>query len=479
MKNRLIFIFAVIFIFVFIVSPFSVFAFVSSGEGEALLLQEGEYDIIESEQSGYKSALRSSQSAEDFVYNALLECEDEIDVSLYNIPLDDLLAFYSNVVNDNPDLFYVSSSVSYTYYRTTGYIAQIFPEYSLSADEITQAKEVFNNGAAKALSAIDANMNDLQIALTLHDIVCSIAHYPNVNLNTDDKEIYHSAYGLFYDGEVVCAGYTLSYSYLMNQAGVPCEYVVSNSMEHAWNLVKIGNSWYNVDCTWDDLDFSASISIDGCMSHNHFLKSNTKFSSQECSFHYDGVTYDSISAVDTSFDSAFWDNVISNIYSVNGDYYYLVFENGTGYLNLKKKTQAGTVFNVKRIFSGVSSSFSVTVYDQNGNAYTNTIPDLFSRIKLLDNRFYIIAGKKIYSVNTAGVQYLITGIDDFCLGIGCDTNNNLTYQYSSDTDTVNVLDKLEYFNEYMTVTKNVNYNNYPDVNYDLTVNAKDYAMITH
>lgn len=67
------------------------------------------------------------------------------------------------------------------------------------------------------------------------------------------KTPYHqTAYSVFCDDYTVCAGYTKAFTILMNGAGVDTLSVTSK--EHAWNMICINDSWYNIDLTWDDLD---------------------------------------------------------------------------------------------------------------------------------------------------------------------------------------------------------------------------------
>ena len=46
---------------------------------------------------------------------------------------------------------------------------------------------------------------------------------------------------------------------LMNGAGIDTIAVLST--DHAWNMIRINDSWYHMDCTWDDLDGYAGYEI--------------------------------------------------------------------------------------------------------------------------------------------------------------------------------------------------------------------------
>ena len=96
------------------------------------------------------------------------------------------------------------------------------------------------------------DMSDLEKIRALHDWVIHNAHY-------DTSYSDYSGPGILLNGEAVCAGYAEAFEMLCNAAGIECVYVTGkagSSYEdaggHAWNMVKLGDSWYNVDCTWDD-----------------------------------------------------------------------------------------------------------------------------------------------------------------------------------------------------------------------------------
>ncbi len=57
------------------------------------------------------------------------------------------------------------------------------------------------------------------------------------------------------DHSSVCAGYSRAYQYILQKLGIPCYYCTGSSGEdHAWNIVKLDDGYYNVDVTWDDTD---------------------------------------------------------------------------------------------------------------------------------------------------------------------------------------------------------------------------------
>ncbi len=81
--------------------------------------------------------------------------------------------------------------------------------------------------------------------------------------NYDSPDVAYSNARTAYDclkyGEGVCESYTRTYKAILDRLGIPCivavgGYKVSDTQteNHAWNYVKIGEKWYGVDVTHDD-----------------------------------------------------------------------------------------------------------------------------------------------------------------------------------------------------------------------------------
>ena len=62
--------------------------------------------------------------------------------------------------------------------------------------------------------------------------------------------ISHTAEGAFNRGIAVCDGYSKAFMVIMGHYGIKCRMVTGGY--HAWNMVKIKNKWYHIDCTYDD-----------------------------------------------------------------------------------------------------------------------------------------------------------------------------------------------------------------------------------
>lgn len=96
---------------------------------------------------------------------------------------------------------------------------------------------------------------DFEKARIAHDLINNKVSY-NYDFytgNLDEEAAFtQSAYSAICMDKTVCAGYSQAYQMLCNSAGVDTVSVTSKT--HQWNKVRLGDSWYNVDCTWDDYD---------------------------------------------------------------------------------------------------------------------------------------------------------------------------------------------------------------------------------
>lgn len=324
------------------------------------------------------------EEAAEYVYRQLLARATEIDISAYDIPLDDRRAFYSGVLNEHPDLYYVSTGFSY--YPNGNIVGSIIPKYT---DGLNDA--AFQAGLQKALSVIQPGMTELEKAIALHDYLVINCEYDYVNyLQGSIPQTSYSAYGVFVNGAAVCQGYALAYKLLLSKVGIDCYMVTSDSMNHAWNLIVLGGQYYQVDVTWDDPTWDRI----GRAAHTYMFRSDASFakhSDWEVTRGSEVVNY---TATDTRYDSAFWTNCSSPIVITEDGCYYVAYENSTG--NLKKKdsladiTDAGTtIINIGKwsVWGG-------------GGSWQGAYSGLF----MMDGRLYYNDTTSIYSISPDGTD---------------------------------------------------------------------------
>lgn len=104
-----------------------------------------------------------------------------------------------------------------------------------------------------------STLSDREKAKAVHDYLIKKFDYDTSEQNTDD-------YAGIQTGKMVCQGYALLYCKLLTILDIECKIVLSDN--HSWNVVKLSNTWYQVDVSGDDLGHIGIHAI----SHIHFLK---------------------------------------------------------------------------------------------------------------------------------------------------------------------------------------------------------------
>lgn len=153
---------------------------------------------------------------------------------------------FEAVCNDHPELFWLETGYSCKY-RQDGGCVEIDLEFNRLANDLTAAKTAFETQAQNLLSGAQGLGTDYEKEKYIHDALLTRVEY-----NTT-AELNQSAYSAMVNGQSVCAGYARAFQYLMQRLGIPCYYCTGYSGEnHAWNIVRLQEDYYNVDSTWDD-----------------------------------------------------------------------------------------------------------------------------------------------------------------------------------------------------------------------------------
>lgn len=97
----------------------------------------------------------------------------------------------------------------------------------------------------------------------------------------------YTAYTALHDGTGVCQAYALVFYRLCQENGIPARLIAGNdengSPTHGWNIVRIGEYYYNVDATWDDETASGNV---------YFLKNQADFSGHTRNKAYTGAAFE-------------------------------------------------------------------------------------------------------------------------------------------------------------------------------------------
>jgi len=169
---------------------------------------------------------------------------------------------FEAVYNDHPEMFWLETGYSCKYLGD-GKCVELILKYNDTADYLDQAKAQFNEQAEVVLSGARTQGTVFEQEKYVHDALMEMVEYD------ETAAMNQSAYSALVPGRSVCAGYARAFQYLMQQLGVPCYYCTGSSGEdHAWNIIKLDETYYNVDVTWDDTNPAT---------YDYFNKSDNEF----------------------------------------------------------------------------------------------------------------------------------------------------------------------------------------------------------
>lgn len=118
-----------------------------------------------------------------------------------------------------------------------------------------RTKQVYEKAKDILKEITKPDMTEYETELAIHDyLLLNIAYdYENYKKNTVPDDSY-TMYGALINGVAVCQGYAYSAKLLLEMAGIEAHIVTgtANGIAHAWNKVRIGGEYYNLDVTWDD-----------------------------------------------------------------------------------------------------------------------------------------------------------------------------------------------------------------------------------
>lgn len=198
---------------------------------------------------------------------------------------DHIYDIFTMVLRDVPMLFHVSNGLRIS----TGLYSYVVPEYIM--DERTYEKYFALVVAflknCKALLTKHEPFNKLQI---IHDSIVQHVEYHNTETHNE-----HNILGTILDKKAVCESIAKSYKLLCDfcmipaivvfgysnannqsvQRTTPSVYSSTPEDNHAWNIVRLDEKWYNVDLTFDvtlgDFDSFTAFRYD------YFLRSDSVF----------------------------------------------------------------------------------------------------------------------------------------------------------------------------------------------------------
>lgn len=228
---------------------------IAPGElGEELTFDENYYPYYAMLETDMRRLYKQIYANAAVLNNSFTPVED--------VDLERLKRVFEAVYNDHPELFWLDTSFSCKYLEN-GACVEITLNYNETVNDLSAARQMFIGQAEVILSQAKNLGSDYEREKYVHDALAKQVEY-DIN-----SRMNQSAYSGVVTARTVCAGYARAFQYLMQQLGIPCYYCTGFAGEdHAWNIVRLGGEYYNVDVTWDDT---------AELTHDYFNRTDAEF----------------------------------------------------------------------------------------------------------------------------------------------------------------------------------------------------------
>ena len=182
----------------------------------------------------YRSILKGLKNREDRFY--------------VNVTREELYHAYCRVMYDHPELFW--AELNYRYWDYGTYVV-LEPVYNRTKDQIKTDKEKVNKALKKILKEAKKEKNNYDKTLYVYKYLIRTLDY---KLDVKDNQNLYSA---LVNKVTVCAGYAKASQLLLQKLGIQSLYVCGNTTRgrHAWNILKLGKQYYQMDSCWGDLNY--------------------------------------------------------------------------------------------------------------------------------------------------------------------------------------------------------------------------------
>lgn len=194
-------------------------------------------------------------------------------------------AFTVDSPDTSSDYDYMRYKHAASYMNMKGYGSYYTVIYDMEYLESKEQTEQVDVEVKKVLKKLKVDtLKDYKKIKVIHDYIVDHASY---DLSTNRN----SAYAALLDKSSACQGYaSLTYK-MMTEAGIPCRIISGKAKgePHAWNIVKLGDVWYNIDCTWDD---PVGLYGKSNMRYEYFLKSNMDFKDHKRDAEYETMEFE-------------------------------------------------------------------------------------------------------------------------------------------------------------------------------------------
>lgn len=209
----------------------------------------------------YAQLNKREQAIYKAFYNGLMDHNDIIPIPIKGqLSKEVFNKIFRAITRDNPLIYYVNQSACNWATDMFGHIA-ICPQYFYKKDTVRK----YNRNIEKVVNNLAVQLKltegtDYEKELKVHDWFCKNVRYDFKGTDMNDPArvvLSHNIVGVFAKQKAQCEGIAKAVKVLLNAVDIKCIVATGNANgngqngPHAWNIVNIEGSPYQLDVTWD------------------------------------------------------------------------------------------------------------------------------------------------------------------------------------------------------------------------------------
>ena len=190
----------------------------------------------------YKTLNASQKELYDRMYKAIANFETKVTVP-DGLLSDDIIKVYGMIFNQEPQFFWMSTSVPKGYGSVT-------LKYDMTADEAAAKQKQIDKNVNSILAPAAKSKTTAGKLKVFYDWIIL-----NNNFSLSETSATCSIANGLTGSVIQCAGYAKSMQYLCDKAGIESMVVVGRNRHgssHAWNVVYVEDGYYILDTAWGD-----------------------------------------------------------------------------------------------------------------------------------------------------------------------------------------------------------------------------------
>ena len=229
------------------------------------ILQEQEADTlpeeaISAEEEAYLYGYETLPEDQKIIYRQILKgiLERADTVKITACPQEELNYINNLIFVDHPGLFWLEQqNYSYTYEaeNTDAAMLELRLVYNMEKEAIDDLQAQIDQTAEEWCAQVPKDGSTYDQIRYIYEFLGANVKYEKESVNNQNIQ------SVFLNQSTVCMGFAKATQYLLQKMGIFCTLVTGtvmpDQMEHAWNLVKMGENYYYVDTTWGSPEFSA------------------------------------------------------------------------------------------------------------------------------------------------------------------------------------------------------------------------------